>query len=392
LHLAVFAAALPWAATCRPARWYGKVAHAVDPFKQPQPVEVPKGAPLQPRAAARQQQQKQPGEVEPLGPLPSPLLHKSGWVAAVPAAWAARVHGLQWRMVAEPRPPPGLWQGGGLDFTLGGKPFRFTLAGGKRNGRAYYSEYASGGKGLERQGARGSKRERGEGERRSDALPSSPPTMRRSDEGTTTAIGVSAGADTIASDLLLRTLRRAAGTRDGGGGGGLEGPQRPPRHHRHAPAAPNREPTDPLAMATAAAVDAALGSGGYAAAWEAGPAAAQSTTPAAATAATAAATTSVTGSNRRRVDATFEAVSGEATAAAAVEVGLLDVVELLLSVGPFDLVAAVAATVAGAHTVSVARAAAASSGRGRLKDTAAAAAAAASHAFADSSPALVPRQ
>jgi hypothetical protein len=183
LHLAVFAAALPWAATCRPARWYGKVAHAVDPFKQPQPVEVPKGAPLQPRAAARQQQQKQPGEVEPLGPLPSPLLHKSGWVAAVPAAWAARVHGLQWRMVAEPRPPPGLWQGGGLDFTLRGKPFRFTLAGGKRNGRAYYSEYASGGKGLERQGARGSKRERGEGERRSDALPSSPPTMRHRDRG-----------------------------------------------------------------------------------------------------------------------------------------------------------------------------------------------------------------
>jgi hypothetical protein len=220
--------------------------------------------------------------------------------------------------------------------------------------------------------------------------------MRRSDEGTTTAIGVSAGADTIASDLLLRTLRRAAGTRDGGGGGGLEGPQRPPRHHRHAPAAPNREPTDPLAMATAAAVDAALGSGGYAAAWEAGPAAAQSTTPAAtpaaATAATAAATTSGTGSNRRRVAAPFEAVRGEATAAAAVEVGLLDVVELLLSVGPFDLVAAVAATVAGAHTVRVARAAAASSGRGRLKDTAAAAAAAASHAFADSSPALVPRQ
>lgn len=397
LHIAVFATALPWVASCCSNRWYGKLARVAD-LSNVWSTNIQKATLLKPRARTRQDAYSQlNGQLgskvlvgTPLSTSHANSLHSHGWwdLSIKPALWAIAIHNeLQWRIVAEPRPPPSLRQGGAVDFTLGGTLFRFTLTGRKRRTNIDQS--------LPNVSAGSSKQQNSASE--ASTLASRAPTARSlqkkslsmsqsasSDDNTDTAdvnTIKSSNPDLTVSSLFLRALQLLLGGPDNVGLN-HQGGKRPRQPHR-TDSAPNQEPTDPLSMAAAAAMATARGKSLDAAAQKHSTEARNSARAGSTLRSIAESVASnMISPNKGRDDpqkGVLRDIAKDDTRKAStlvhsqeevVEIGVLDVLELMMSMGPFDLVVrATWALVANSHTdhVASASAAAASSMRRRAK-------------------------
>lgn len=311
------------------------------------------------------------------------------------AFWAlSKRNELQWHMVAVPRPPPSLWQGGAWDFTLGGTLFRFSLTGSKRN--TYNEEHIGKHDAGSREEPKLSTRPSPSSSSTTTA-PSSHETKPGMDQGVHSdrnmdnpeaANEMSGSTDSTVPNLFLRVFHFVLGGHDMVDSN-QQGRKRP-RQPRRTNSAPLREPTDPLSMAAAAAMATARSKSKDMVAQKHNFAAHDSvkaTSTVLSSAESVASSTSSSSKDRDEVKKGARKGNAKDDSKIAsslvdpqevVEIGVLDVLELLMSVGPFDLVVgATVALVATSHTdrVASASAAAASSMRRRVKfkDTVAAA-------------------